>query len=99
MAKVKRLFKSFLRLLLPVVLLLVVAAAAAGVWLVYETSHTAHLGYLVTTEKYGQLSSRAAQVTEESWPTRDGGVLKGWLRHSAERNRKTQWPPSIILRH
>jgi len=93
MAKVKRLFKSFLRLLLPVVLLLVVAAAAAGVWLVYETSHTAHLGYLVTTEKYGQLSSRAAQVTEESWPTRDGGVLKGWLLRGSPNL------PAILLLH
>ena len=62
MAKVKRLTKSFLRLLLPVVVLLVVATAAASVWLVHETSHPTNMGYLVTPEKYGLLSSRGAQV-------------------------------------
>ena len=93
MAKVKRLTKSFLRLLLPVVVLLVVATAAASVWLVHETSHPIHLGYLVTPEKYGMLSSRGAQVTDESWSARDGGTQKGWLLRGAPNS------PAIILLH
>jgi pimeloyl-ACP methyl ester carboxylesterase len=93
MAKVKRLTKSFLRLLLPVVVLLVVASAAASVWLVHETSHPIHLGYLVTPEKYGLLSSRGAQVTDENWPTRDGVTQKGWLLRGSPNL------PAIILLH
>lgn len=93
MAKVKRLTKSFLRLLLPVVLLLVGASTAASLWLVHETSHPIHLGYLVTPEKYGLLSSRGAQVTDENWPARDGVSQKGWLL------RGTPNLPAVILLH
>ena len=56
MAKTKRLFKSFSRLLLPVIVLLVLAVVAASVWLVHTTSNPPKSGYLVTPEKYGQLS-------------------------------------------
>lgn len=93
MAKVKRLTKSFLRLLLPVVLLVVVATAAASVWLVHETSHPVNMGYLVTPEKYGLLSSRGAQVTEETWQGKDGEAQKGWLLRG-EPNM-----PAVILLH
>ena len=93
MAKVKRLTKSFLRLLLPVVVLLVVATAAAAVWLVHETSRPGHLGYLVTPEKYGLLSSRGAQVTEETWQGHGGISQKGWLL------RGTPNLPAVILLH
>ena len=93
MAKVKRLTKSFLRLLLPVVLLLGVASAVAAVWLVHDTSHPANLGYLVTPEKYGLLSSRGAQVTEESWQARDGSTQKGWLLRGSPNL------PAVILLH
>lgn len=93
MAKVKRLTKSFLRLLLPVVLLVVVATAAASVWLVHETSHPVNMGYLVTPEKYGLLSSRGAQVTEETWQGKDGAAQKGWLLRG-EPNM-----PAVILLH
>jgi len=93
MAKLTRLSKSFLRLLLPVVLLLVIATATASVWLVYETSHPIDMGYLVTPEKYGVLSSRGSQVTEENWRTVDGGSQKGWLLRG-EPNM-----PAVILLH
>lgn len=93
MAKVKRLTKSFIRLLLPVVLLLVFAAVGSGIWLVHDTSHPTYHGYLVTPEKYGLLSSRGAQVTEESWQTRDGSVQKGWLLRGSPNL------PAVILLH
>lgn len=93
MAKVKRLTKSFGKLLFPVVLLLVFASVGAGIWLVHDTSHPAHHGYLVTPEKYGQLSSRGAQITEESWQTRDGSVQKGWLLRGSPNL------PAVILLH
>jgi len=93
MAKTKRLLKSFIRLLLPLVLLLVVAFAAASIWLLNETSHPAYLGYLVTPEKYGQLSSRGAQVTDETWNGRDGVAHRGWLLRGAAD------APAVILLH
>jgi pimeloyl-ACP methyl ester carboxylesterase len=93
MPKVKRLTKSFLRLLLPVAVLILVATVGASVWLVHETSHPINTGYLVTPEKYGMLSSRGAQVTEEIWQGKDGQAQKGWLLRG-EPNM-----PAVILLH
>jgi len=93
MAKVTRLTKSFVRLLLPALLLIVAAIASASVWLVHETSHPVDLGYLVTPEKYGVLSARGAQVTEETWRGKDGAAQKGWLLRG-EPNL-----PAVVLLH
>lgn len=93
MAKAKRLFKSFYRLLFPVILLSITAVAAASVWLVSEMSQPRTSTYLVTPEKYGQLSSRGAQVTEEKWTNRDGSPARGWLLRGAA------GAPAVILLH
>jgi len=93
MAKTKRLFKSFSRLLFPVILLLVLAAAAASVWLVHSTANPPKANYLVTPEKYGQLSTRGARVTDESWTSRDGTQSRGWLLKGSET------APAVILLH
>ena len=93
MAKSTRLVKSFTRLLLPIVLLVLVAVSAGAVWLVYKTAHPLKARYLVTPEKYGQLSTRAAQVTEETWANREGGSTRGWLLRGAE------GAPAVILLH
>lgn len=93
MAKIKRLFTSFSKLLLPVVLLVVVAVVSASVWLVHITAHPHVAAYLVTPEKYGMLSSRGAQVTEETWQNHDGTTARGWLL------RGTDNAPGVILLH
>ena len=93
MAKTTRLFKSFTRLLLPVVLLVLVAVVAGAVWLVYATARPIKSRYLVTPDKYGQLSTRAAQVTEETWANREGGSTRGWLLRGVEGS------PAVILLH
>ena len=93
MTKSTRLFKSFSRLLLPVVLLVVVAVGAGAVWMVYTLARPAKSPYLVTPNKYGQLSTRAAQVTEETWANRDSSTARGWLLRGAEGS------PAIILLH
>lgn len=93
MAKIKRLFKNFVRLLLPVGLLLLLSLVSSSVWLVYVSSHPRTSVYLVTPAKYGQLSSRAAQVTEETWINPDGTPARGWLL------RGTENAPGIILLH
>ena len=93
MAKTTHLFKSFLRLLFPVVLLILLAIAAGSVWLVYTTAHPLNARYLVTPDKYGQLSARASQVTEETWPNKNGSSSRGWLLRGSEN------APAVILMH
>ncbi len=93
MAKTTRLFKSFSRLLFPVILLILAALVAGSVWMVYTTARPLNSRYLVTPDKYGQLSSRAAQVTEETWTNKDGSTSRGWLL------RGTENAPAVILLH
>lgn len=93
MAKTTRLFKSFSRLLLPVVILFVLAVIAGSIYLVYKTAHPPKTAYLVTPEKYGRLSARGAQVTDETWTNRDGTSARGWLLRGAEN------APAVILLH
>jgi len=93
MAKIKRLFKSFSRLLLPVVFLIVSAIMGSAVWLVHKTAEPMNAAYLVTPEKYGQLSARAAQVTGETWGNKDGSNGRGWLLKGSEN------APAVILLH
>lgn len=93
MAKSTRLIKSFSRLLLPVVLLVIAAFAAGSVWLVYTLARPLNSGYLVTPDKYGQLSTRAAQVTEETWQNKNGSTSRGWLLRGSDN------APAVILLH
>ncbi len=93
MASTKRLFKSFSRLLLPVVLLIVGALIGASVWLVFKSSQAPKNAYLLTPDKFGQLSSRAAQVTDEQWQNNDGTVARGWLL------RGNPGAPAVIMLH
>jgi len=93
MYKSKRLLKSLVRLILPVLLLIVLAVGGASVWLVHETSQIKAAPYLMKPDKYGQLSSRAAQITEETWPNGDGTTSRGWLLRGTDNS------PGIILFH
>lgn len=93
MSKFIRLFKSFYRLFLPVIVLVVLAVMGASVWFVHTTATPPTNTYLVTPEKYGRLSSRGAQVTDETWQNRDGTKARGWLL----RGRKDA--PAVILLH
>lgn len=93
MAKTTRLLKTFSKLLLPVVLLLVLAAVAASIWLVHEVSQPVSAAYLVTPEKYGWLSARGAQVTDETWANADGSTARGWLLRGMPN------APAVLLLH
>lgn len=93
MSKVTRLSKSIFRLLMPVVLLIVIAAVVSGIWLAHDVSLPQDQGHVISLEKYSQLSSRAAQVTEETWPGRDGNAIKGWVLRGSPNM------PAIILLH
>ena len=93
MASIRRLFRSFFRLFFPVVTLIILALVAASVWLVYKTAQPPRTAYLVTPDKYGRLSARGAQVTEETWSNLDGTQARGWLLRGAEN------APAVILLH
>jgi pimeloyl-ACP methyl ester carboxylesterase len=93
MFRAKRLLRTFYRLLLPIVILVVAATVTASVWLVQKTSRPQSADYLVTPDKYGLLSSRGAQVTDEKWSNKDGTSARGWLL------RGSQGAPAVILLH
>jgi len=93
MARSTRLIKSFYKLLFPVVFLIAAAALSAGVWFAHESSRPGSAAYLVTPDKYGRLSARGAQVTEETWANRDGTQARGWLL------RGSGGAPAVILLH
>ncbi|NNE68068.1 MAG: hypothetical protein HKN33_16010 [Pyrinomonadaceae bacterium] len=93
MSKSTRLIKSVFRLVLPVLVLMVLASMVASVWFVHSTAEPPRSNYLVTPEKYGRLSSRGAQVTNETWENRDGTQARGWLLRG---NKKA---PAVILLH
>lgn len=93
MAKTKRLFKSFYRLILPVFILAVGAIIGSGIFLVQKAARAPKAQYLVTPAKYGQLSSRGAQITDETWQNTDGSTSRGWLL------RGTPGAPAVILLH
>jgi pimeloyl-ACP methyl ester carboxylesterase len=93
MASTKRLIRSSFRLLLPTVVLVLVAVLAAALWLVHNTASPAKSPYLVTPEKYGRLSPRGSQVTDEIWSNRDGTSARGWLLRGAQN------APAVVLLH
>ena len=93
MAKTKRLFKSFYRLLLPVATLLGLAIIGGSIGILYKTSQPQTVNYLVTPEKYGRLSASGARVTDETWSNGDGTQARGWLLRGAEN------APAVVLLH
>ena len=93
MRKVAKVLKGFVNLLLPVVVLLVLFATGVAVWLVHSLSEPPRTSHLVTPEKFAQLSSRGAQITDETWDNLDGTQARGWLL------RGNQDSPAVILLH
>jgi pimeloyl-ACP methyl ester carboxylesterase len=85
----KRIFRTFL----PILLLVLLAATGATSWIVYSVTHPPRHSYLVTPEKFTQLSARGVKATEESWMNRDGTEAKGWLLKGG------QGSPAVILVH
>ena len=93
MARSTNIARSFSRLLFPVLLIIVIAVVGSSIWLVYRTARPQSTAFLITPEKFGRISSRAAQVTDESWTSRDGTTSRGWLLRGAEN------APAVILFH
>jgi pimeloyl-ACP methyl ester carboxylesterase len=79
MAKTTRLLKSFSRLIFPIMVLVTLAVGTASIWLVHEMARPKSSTFLVTPQKYGQLSSRGSQITDENWSSPDNTAARGWL--------------------
>lgn len=93
MASVKKLFRSFLKLILPVAIFLIVTGIGTSVWLAHVSSTPPHTQYLVTPEQYARLSTRGARITDESWSNSDNTGARGWLLKGGEKQ------PAVILLH
>jgi pimeloyl-ACP methyl ester carboxylesterase len=83
MAKITRLLKSFSRLVFPIMVLVTIAVGTASIWLVHEMSRPKTSTFLVTPQKYGLLSSRGSQITDENWANSDKTSARGWLLRGA----------------
>jgi pimeloyl-ACP methyl ester carboxylesterase len=84
---------KLLTALLPIILLVLLALVGLTVWLVHGATRPPLHAYLVTPEKFTQLSDRGLKATEESWENRDGTRARGWLLRGAE------GAPAVLLLH
>lgn len=89
----RRTGRKLLTALLPVLLVLVLAACGLTAWIVYGAAHPPRRAYLVTPDKFTQLSERGLRTTEESWSNRDGTTARGWLIRGRE------GAPAVLLFH
>jgi pimeloyl-ACP methyl ester carboxylesterase len=85
----KKLFKSFL----PILLVLVLACFIALASIVHGITRPPRQAYLVTPQSFAQISGSALKVTDESWRNRDGSVARGWLLRGAE------GAPAVVFLH
>lgn len=85
----KKIFKSFL----PILLVLLLACVIALVSIVYGITRPPKRNYLVTPESFSQISGSALKVTDESWRNRDGTPARGWLL------RGTEGAPAVVFLH
>src|SRR3712207_1449456 len=85
----RRILKAFL----PIILLLVLVVVAITGWVVYSATRPPRQEYIVTPERFTQLSGPGLKATEETWSNRDGTAARGWLLRGGE------GAPSVIMLH
>jgi pimeloyl-ACP methyl ester carboxylesterase len=74
-------------------LVLLLATAGSATWIVYRATHPLRHTYLVTPEKFTQLSTRGVKAIEGSWSNHDGTTAQGWVLRGGE------GLPAIVLLH
>lgn len=90
----RKLFGSFLKLVLPAILVIVVATIAGSIWLVHLTAdEPPRAAYIITPERFKQITNNAENFTEETWVNHDGTNSRGWFV------RGTTGAPAVILLH
>jgi pimeloyl-ACP methyl ester carboxylesterase len=93
MSPPRRTGRKLFTALLPTVLIVLLAVVGLAGWLVHGATRPPRQPYLVTPEKFSQLSDRGLRATEEHWPNRDGTEARGWLLRGAE------GAPAVVLLH
>jgi pimeloyl-ACP methyl ester carboxylesterase len=93
MSPQRRSGKKILRLALPILLVAALALTGSVVWLLYGVTRPPRQAYLVTPERFRNLSARGMQATDERWQNADGTEARGWLL------RGTPGSPAVILFH
>lgn len=89
----RRTGRRILRAFLPILLLLALVLVAITGWIVYGATRPPRQAYLVTPEKFMQLSGPGLKASEETWVNRDGTRARGWLLRGGE------GAPAVILLH
>jgi pimeloyl-ACP methyl ester carboxylesterase len=83
----------YLKTLLPLFLLVFLILTGVTVWLIHTVANPPHQSYIVTPEKYVNLSVRGVQVSDEKWSNRDGTKAQGWLLRGAK------GAPAVVFLH
>lgn len=89
----RRTGRKLLTALLPVIILILLVVGGLTAWVVYQTTHPPRRAYLVTPEKFTQLSESGLRTTEETWSNHDGTGARGWLIRGRE------GAPAVLLFH
>ena len=85
---------SVLKLVLPAIVVILLAAVAGSIWLVLLTAdEPPRSTYIITPERFKQITNNAQEFTEETWVNHDGTSSRGWFV------RGTNGAPAVILLH
>lgn len=85
--------RRLLTALLPLLVVAIAALMALSIWLVAGATRPPRRPYLVTPEKFAQLSDRGLRAVEEQWTNHDGTTSRGWLLRGVE------GAPAVLLLH
>lgn len=88
-----RRYRLIYRTFLPLALLIFIVVTGVMVLIVREVAHPPRRDYVVTPDKYINLSVRAVKATTETWKNPDGTRAQGWLLRGAK------GAPAVVFLH